>query len=524
MMINKDELRRKNSQLREFSKILEDSQQRYLALYNQAPVGYLTLQSDTTIIELNPAAERMLQPGGNSSSAGESFCKYVSLECQAPLTLAFRSLFNDGVPIQMELELARGESRKPCHVVLEATVTESQGTLLGRVVLLDVTERRVLQEQMARARRVEGIALLAGGVAHKFNNLMTVVGGCCELLLEQLPEADSQRELVRDIQEAGFRASYLTSQLLDIGRRENSSYQLMELNSAIQDIAGFLQQLLPEGVNLQVDTAAQSLLVTAEKVEIERILQNLVANAGDSQPAGGRVRVQVSRCSREVDPLSPSSPLGSFAGIAVSDQGHGISKQRQARIFEPFYSSKPRDEGAGLGLAVVDGIVRRRGGTVEVESEIDKGTTVTVFLPLAQQVSSVGGRQTRPTGDKARSVRTVLMAEDEPSVRKLVGRILRADGHEVIVSASGEEALAQFISHPQSFDLLLTDVVMPGMGGLELALRVRALSPGLPILFMSGYTDDTVRDRMGPIGSCFIGKPFSRSELSAMVWKMCIEH
>ena len=473
-------------------------------------------------MELNPAAERLLQPGGDSS-AGESLSRYVKLECQAPLFLAFRSLFNGGVPFQMELELSRGESRDPCLVVLEATVTESRGTRLGSVLLLDITERRVLQEQLTRARRMESIALMTGGVAHRFNNLMNVVGGCCELLMERLPENNNfQRELVRDIQEAGLRASHLTSQLLDIGRRENSSHQLIELNSAIVEIAGSLQRILPEGVELQVDTTAQSLLVSAEKAELERILQNLVANAGDSDPSDGRVRIQVhNKCRLELEPLSPSSLVGTFARIAVSDKGRGISRQRQARMFEPFYSTKPPDLGDGLGLAVVDGIVRRRGGRVEVESEIDKGTTVTFFLPLAQPVSSIGGIRTRPKGGKARSLRTVLIAEDEPAVRRLVERILRADGHDVIVSASGEEALARFISHP-SFDLLLTDVVMPGMGGLELALRVRALSPSLPILFMSGYTDDKVRDRMGRIGSGFIGKPFSRGELTAMVRKTCI--
>lgn len=481
------------------------------------------MQTDLKIIELNPAAERLLQLGGDSS-AGESLYKYVKLECQAPLSLAFRSLFDDGLPFQMELELSRGESRDPCLVVLEATVTESRGTRLGSVLLLDITERRVLQEQLTRARRMEAIALLAGGVAHRFNNLMNVVGGCCELLMGRLPENNNfQRELVRDIQEAGLRASQLTSQLLDIGRRENSSHQLMDLNSAIGEIAGSLQQILPEGVELQVDTTAQSLLVNAEKAELERILQNLVANAGDSDPSDGRVRIQVHKCRLEREPLSPPSLVGTFAGIAVSDKGRGISRQRQARIFEPFYSTKPRDQGDGLGLAVVDGIVRSRGGRVEVESEMDQGTTVTFFLPLAQQVSSIGGSRTRrPKGGKAgSSLRTVLIAEDEPAVRRLVERILRADGHEVIVSASGEEALARFISHP-SFDLLLTDVVMPGMGGLELALRVRALSPSLPILFMSGYTDDKVRDRLGPIGSGFIGKPFSRGELTAMVRKTYI--
>ena len=469
---------------------------------------------------LNPAAKRLLQPGGDSS-AGESICKYVKLECQAPLSLAFRSLFNDGVPFQMELELSRGESRDPCLVVLEATVTESRGTRLGSVLLLDITERRVLQEQLTRARRMEAIALMTGGVAHRFNNLMNVVGGCCELLMERLPENNNfQRELVRDIQEAGLRASHLTSQLLDIGRRENSSHQLIELNSAIVEIAGSLQRVLPEGVELQVDTTAQSMLVNAEKAELERILQNLVANAGDSDPSDGRVRIQVHRCRLEREPLSPLPLVGTFARIAVSDKGRGISRQRQARMFEPFYSTKPLDLGDGLGLAVVDGIVRRRGGRVEVESEMDKGTTVTFFLPLAQQVSSNGGSRTSPKEGKARSLRTVLIAEDAPAVRRLVERILRADGHEVIASASGEEALARFLSHP-SFDLLLTDVVMPGMGGLELALRVRALSPSLPILFMSGYTENNVRDRMGPIGSGFIGKPFSRGELTAMVRKTC---
>ena len=205
--IHQIELEIQNSELQESRRVLEDSRQRYLALYNQAPVGYLTLDSYAKIIELNPAAERLLQQGG-SSPVGESLCKYVSSEHRDPLFLAIRSFFKTGEPLQMELQLACENGRPPCHVVLEANLTEVSGTYFGRVALLDVTERRILQDRIARARKLEGVAQLAGGVAHDFNNLMTVVGGCCEILLEQLPENGLQRELVQDIQRAGERASH----------------------------------------------------------------------------------------------------------------------------------------------------------------------------------------------------------------------------------------------------------------------------------------------------------------------------
>lgn len=516
--IHQIELEIQNSELQESRRVLEDSRQRYLALYNQAPVGYLTLDSYAKIIELNPAAERLLQQGG-SSPVGESLCKYVSSEHRDPLFLAIRSFFKTGEPLQMELQLACENGRPPCHVVLEANLTEVSGTYFGRVALLDVTERRILQDRIARARKLEGVAQLAGGVAHDFNNLMTVVGGCCEILLEQLPENGLQRELVQDIQRAGERASQVTSQLLDIGRTSNPSDPLIDLNSAVEEAAGSLQQLVAGEIGLEIETTEQPLLVTAELGEIGRILENLVANSSDSQPAGGMVRIQTSKRTCESTPLSPSSSMGTFAALAVSDHGCGISSSDQSRIFEPFFSTKPRDEAAGLGLAVVYAIVRRRGGLIEVESEIDKGTTITVFLPLTDQESPTGDRQNAPKTKKSKFVGTILVVEDEGSVRRLVARILRSDGHHVVVSDSGEDALARFTSQPESIDLLLTDVVMPGMGGLELARRLRTLSETLPILFMSGYTEDTVRKEMGPLRAEFIAKPFSRRGLLATVQK-----
>ena len=330
--VHQIELEMQNLLLEESAQALRNSRQRYMDLYTQAPVGYLTLESDATIAELNPAAEILLRQG-DAPVEGQPLCKYVRFENQDSLFLAIRNLFETGEPIRMELGLARKDDQAPCHISLEAKLVKVSGTSLGRFVILDVSERRILQDQVARSQNLESVALLAGGVAHDFNNLMTVVTGCSELLLDQLPKNDPQRELVEDIHGAGNRAAELTAQLLDIGRRNNFSQEVLDLNSVVSKAARLLHRILPASIELKLEIDDQVLPVSGAISEIEQILINLVANASNAQPDGGWVRIQTERRVHKAVSQSGSASAKTFAVLSVSDCGEGISEEDQRRIF-----------------------------------------------------------------------------------------------------------------------------------------------------------------------------------------------
>lgn len=384
------------------------------------------------------------------------------------------------------------------------------------VVYRDITERRHLEEQLRQSQKMEAIGLLAGGVAHDFNNLLTAIGGYSELTLRRLREDDPLRTNVEEIKRAGERAASLTGQLLAFSRRQVLQPKVLDLNAVVGGVEKMLRRLIGADIDLVTDLDASLGTVSADPGQIEQVIMNLAVNARDAMPHGGTLTIHtanVHRSSQQTDPR----PAYSHVVLSVADTGTGIDEEKRERIFEPFFTTKEAGKGTGLGLSTVYGIVAQSDGEVEVSSEPGKGATFSVYLPCVADKPSEVEHPQHITEDLHGS-ETVLLAEDEDMVRKLANDVLVSYGYRVLGAESGDTALAVCERHKEPIDVLLTDIVMRGMSGPELANRVRKKRPDIKVIYMSGYTDDTpfqrgAADEQTP----FIAKPFAPDELARKV-------
>lgn len=398
---------------------------------------------------------------------------------------------------------------------LWANVRLSDGTSIG--IGQDITERKRLEAQFLQSQKMESVGRLAGGIAHDFNNLLTVIMGFAALSLADLPPDHPSSANLLEIRRASERAARLTRQLLAFARKQVFSLQLTNLNRLIVDVDRLLRRLIGENIELVVLPAADLVLVNVDPHQIEQVLVNLVLNARDAMPHGGQVTIESSNV--VVDGPGSQHPAGlargTYAMLCVVDNGVGMDATTRAHLFEPFFTTKGPDKGTGLGLATCYGIIQQHEGYISVDSTVGVGTRVTIYLPAAQ-VFEPGASPVLGHGPLPRGSETILLVEDETSVRRLTSRLLSDLGYRVIEARHGEEALqlAQ-TSGLQSCDLLLTDVIMPSLGGTELAARLLALRPGLRVVFMSGYADDQFSERGEPqAGAGFLQKPFSQVELA----------
>ncbi len=385
---------------------------------------------------------------------------------------------------------------------LVRVVHDAEGKLHLRGAMVDMTDRLELEERLLHAQKLEAVGRLAGGVAHDFNNLLTVISGHASLL-RGLVSGTAARESVDEIAAATQRAAELTTQLLAFSRRAPAAPERLDVGDLVRRVQGMLERLIGEDVELVVDAAPRRHYVRADRGQLEQVLINLVVNARDAMPTGGRVEIAVSSA-----PVDDESETG-WVVISVTDTGVGMSEDVRAHVFEPFFTTKEEGKGTGLGLATVYGIVEQAGGHVEVASEVGHGSRFAVRLPR------LGGRHERePGGGRG----TVLLVEDEPSLRRLARAILEEEGFRVLEAANGSEALGVVERHEGALDLLLTDVVMPELGGPELAARLAPLRPGLRVLYMSGYADSKLgAQRIENFAERALLKPFTPRELISRV-------
>jgi two-component system cell cycle sensor histidine kinase/response regulator CckA len=380
----------------------------------------------------------------------------------------------------------------------------------------DVTERRVLEEQLRQTQKMESIGRLAGGVAHDFNNLLTVIASSAELMREGVRDAEEGAELVQDILDAGRRGATLTRQLLAFTRQEVVAPRVMDLGAVVGDAEKLLRRLLGEDVALVTRLASNATLVRIDPGQWSQVVLNLAVNARDAMPKGGRLVIETRSIvvDAELARAHPALRPGGYATLSVRDEGTGMSSEVRSRIFEPFFTTKGQGKGTGLGLAVVYGVVHQAGGHIEVDTALGRGTTFTIYLPSA--AGSILGAETSsslaPPGTPGTEV--ILVVEDEDAVRKVAVRILEARGYLVLAAADGEEAVERMAAHRGTIDLLLTDVVLPGLDGPSLAAQVRAQYPAVKVLFASGYIDDAL-SRRGVIaeGTTFLPKPYTPTTL-----------
>ena len=412
--------------------------------------------------------------------------------------------------------------RKKDGTLIEVQTSGHEITFAGRraelVVIDDVTERKRLEEQFRQAQKMEAVGRLAAGVAHDFNNLLTAILGTTDLMIEDLPADDPDREGLLDIRGAAERAAVLTRQLLTFSRQQVVSPRMLRLNELITDLVKLLRRLLGEDVTIASALAPDCGAVKADPGQLEQVLVNLAVNARDAMPNGGRLTIETRNVDLDADYPTERVmiPAGRYVMLAVTDNGTGMDAQTNARIFEPFFTTKPVGKGTGLGLATVYGVVQQTGGYIWLYSELGHGTSFKIYLPRVD----ADGPQPAEEEQRASALdgsETVLVAEDEEAVRLIIAKALEARGYRVLSARDGSEALELAAGHG-GIDLLVTDVVMPDMNGRELSRCLTEARPNLRTLYLSGYTDDAMLHR-GVLqeGVAFLQKPFSLGALARKV-------
>jgi len=413
----------------------------------------------------------------------------------------------------------RAKDGRLFEVDLVARPLEFAGRRARLVLARDVTAQRHLEHQLRQSQKMEAVGQLAGGIAHDFNNLLTAILGSTQLLLHATPPGDARREDVEEIRNAGLRAAELTRQLLAFSRRQVLAPKVLELNAVVANMDKMLRRLIGDDVELATALHAEAGAVNADPGQLEQVLLNLVVNARDAMPGGGRVLIETTRMTLrdELVERRHRLPPGDYVCLAVADSGLGMDEATQAHLFEPFFTTKEVGKGTGLGLATVYGIVKQSGGYIWVYSEPGRGTTVKVYLPRVRGAAEppLPAPELPPLrGGKE----TVLLVEDAAPVRTLARRSLEARGYRVLDAADGPSALELSARHAGEIDVLVTDVVMPGMSGRELAERLAPTRPRMKVLYTSGYTDDAmVRQGVLNAGVAFLQKPFVPDTLARKV-------
>ncbi|MGA8214918.1 MAG: PAS domain S-box protein [Candidatus Sulfotelmatobacter sp.] len=383
----------------------------------------------------------------------------------------------------------------------------------------DITERRVLEDQFRQAQKMEAVGRLAGGIAHDFNNLLMVISGYTEVLLDQLTLGNPLHSKAEAIQQASDRATTLTRQLLAFSRKQLLELKVIDVNAIVADMERLLRPLIGEHIELTTSLAPAVGCTRADAGQLEQVIMNLVVNAKDAMPNGGKISIRTASVTLD-DSYRPENIFiknGPYVMIAVSDNGEGMDRETQARIFEPFFTTKEKGKGTGLGLSTVYGIIKQSGGYVFVQSEPARGTVFTIYFPRVDEPSEAVGA-TPVSLAAAGGTETVLLVEDEDSVRQLVRETLESRGYRVLEAANGDAALALAANHPDPIHLVITDVVMPGLNGHELVQQLQPARPGLKVLYLSGYAQDAFPSTAAVNSQkTFLQKPFTLQSLSRKV-------
>ncbi len=394
-------------------------------------------------------------------------------------------------------------------------ITDTRGHVTAVIeTIRDVTEQRSLQEQLRQAQKMEAIGTLAGGVAHDFNNILTGILGYGEVVQMGLTPDSPWQEPIEQILAAAERGAQLTGGLLAFSRKRVIDRRPVDLSEVVRNVAGLLRRLIGEDIELSTALSTAALVVLADVGQMEQILMNLAANARDAMPKGGSLTIttQGRRLDASAARALGGTEAGDYAQIEVSDSGSGMDDATLEKAFEPFFTTKAQGKGTGLGLSIVYGIVKQHGGLVELSSELGRGTTFRILIPRAQEAVQIAAPKS--LAPPARGTETILLAEDDPTVRALLSNVLRGHGYRVLEAADGDQALGIFAESGIDVDLLILDVIMPKKSGREVYDALCAKRSDLAVLFMSGYTADMIEKRGVLEGGLeFIAKPMSPFDL-----------
>jgi PAS domain S-box-containing protein len=493
---------------------LRDLEANYRLLVERSPYGIVRSTPDGRVLMVNPALVRMLG--------------YDSEEELLRVNPA-RDVYVDSAERERNIELY---SRTDLIVDSEALWKTKDGRQItvrrngrvardetGRVeyfqlIVEDVTERRLLEDQARQSQKMETIGQFAGEIAHDFNNLLLVILGQSQFVLKQIQPGDDRRARVQEILKAAERAQWLTAQLMLFARRGERELQVTDLNAALEELRELLERLIGEDIVLVTELSPTLGRVQSDRGLIQQVIMNLAANARDAMPGGGILKIATENVEISETPAAQDRgvPPGRYVVLTVSDSGTGIDAATQARLFEPFFTTKEAGRGTGLGLAVVRSIVAQSGGYVTVQSELGRGSTFKVFLPVAEQAEHAQPAKKREEVSP-RGSETVLLVEDAQSVRIVIRDYLESGGYIVLEAETSGQALEFAQKHQGPIHLLLTDVVMPGMGGVELAREIRSIRPDIKVLYMSGYAPGAAGSEGLEESTLFLQKPFTPEEL-----------
>jgi PAS domain S-box-containing protein len=516
-----DTSRRKSESLTTLSHDLVESERLYRSTFDAAPVGIVHVSLDGRWLRVN-----------------QRLCDLLGYSCD--------ELQGRGVGASVQLEDADGEAEAldrmaagtlDHHVVDEKRYRRRDGSVVwARVnmavhrdadgqsqhfimVIEDITDRRMLEAQVRQANKMDAIGKLASGVAHDFNNLLTVIIGFGELITAAVPPDDQNRKDLDEMMKAARRATGLTKQLLAFSRQQVLHTAPLDVNQLIADMAGMLGRLIGDHIAVTLTLDPELSLALVDRSQLEQVVMNLVVNARDAMSGGGTLTIETTDIDLENSSFHEETVMqGRYVMLAITDSGGGMTREIQRRVFEPFFTTKETGKGTGLGLSTTYGIVKQSKGYIWVYSELGRGTTFKVYLPRSTREEPMppAGGVVRRSRDSASA--TVLLVEDEPSVRELSKRILDNAGYRVLEAANGDEAERVYAAHADAIDLVVTDVIMPGCGGPELMARLQVHAPALRVLYMSGYTEQAAARTTGiDRGLPFVQKPFTAAEFERQV-------
>jgi PAS domain S-box-containing protein len=505
-------VRQRTAELAEANAALVRAESQYRSIFENALEGIFQTGPDGTFLSVNPAMARVLgfdSPEGLIREVGGIHAlHFVNPGHWDELE---QRLQREGMVMGDRCEVLRKDGSKTWISLGIRSILDQYGAVLAyEGSVEDVAQRMALEDQLRQAQKMEAVGQLAGGVAHDFNNLLTVINGYAQLLLARTQGDELIEQDLQPILYAAQRAAVLTQRLLAFSRRQLLVPRVIDLNAVIRDLQPMLRRLLPENLEIAVLLAPDAIRVKADPAQVEQVILNLAVNSRDAMPDGGALRIRVSALERGVPPQR-------WAVLEVSDTGTGMDDATRERIFEPFFTTKEVGKGTGLGLAMVYGVVRQSGGQIEVESAPGAGATFRIYLPSVEQAEEDAIRPDSPA-QPVTGHETILVVEDDDAVRDLVGKTLEGLGYNVLAVSGGNAALKQSAKFKGEIDLLISDLVMPGMSGRDVARRLARKCPRLKVLYISGYADERiVQEASAEPRASLLAKPFSPGELEQAV-------